>query len=246
MCTKTFFIAIMAMSLFAVQGYAQGARGHGGHHHSGHGGGHRTEKSYSGHSGSSSRGSYTTQHHGGVTRGGTNQGGNYNRQTPPPSTRQGYGSGHQSQSRGGSHHVAPPAPSHHGNHWRPTYHHHHNYHHHHHHCIFDSWSWYAWRGYSQRFIRHNVYNRYFDSMLGYYLWDSFDAPTRIDIGSMSFTRYQRSLKITIGNNISYLDLYQYYKVTYQVGTTYVQVIVDGGYANIYLYDEYGNSATYRL
>ena len=83
-------------------------------------------------------------------------------------------------------------------------------------------------------------------MLGYYLWDSFDAPTRIDIGTMSFTRHQGRLKIVIGSNVSYLDLHQYHTVTYQVGNTFVKVTTDEGYATLYLYDEYGNTATYRL
>jgi acetyltransferase-like isoleucine patch superfamily enzyme len=52
--------------------------------------------------------------------------------------------------------------------------------------------------------------------------------------------------ITIGNNVSYLSLYQYQRVTYQVENTYVEVTVNAGYATLYFYDEYGNTATYRL
>ena len=83
-------------------------------------------------------------------------------------------------------------------------------------------------------------------MLGYYLWDSFDSPTRIDIGTMSFTRYQGKLKVTTSGNVSYLDLYRYQKVTYQIDNTFVDVTTNGGYATLYFYDEYGNTATYRL
>ena len=221
MKVKALFVAIFAMSLFAVQGYAQGARGHAGH---GHGSRTRTERSDPpghGHS------------HGGYSNRGSTRSGSY---TPP---RQHHSHNHSY----GSHHVTPPRH----NNWRPMYNHHHSYHHHHHNCIFDSWSWYTWQGYTNRFIRHSLYhNRYFDSMLGYYLWDSFDSPTRIDIGTMSFTRYQGKLKVTTSGNVSYLDLYRYQKVTYQIDNTFVEVTTNGGYATLYFYDEYGNTATYRL
>ena len=138
---------------------------------------------------------------------------------------------------------------HHNNHgnWRPTFHHHHNYHHHHHRCVFDNWYWYSWGGYHNRFICHRHYHdRFFDSMLGYYLWGAFDAPTRLDIGNMTFTRYNSTLKIKIGYDYSYFDLYRYQKLRYQIGYTFVEVTINYGYATIYFYDEYGNSATYQL
>ena len=248
---KKLIIALLAVSLFAVQGYAQGARGHGGNHNGSHRGARTEHFRPSNGSSHHNRGSSA----GGTTRhGGNHHGGSSLRQGGHNHGGQSLGHGHGSSYHHGSH-YAPPPRNHHHNHnhwgyggsWRSSYHHHHNYHHHHHHCIFDSWAWYTWGGYTNRFIRHNHYhNRYFDSMLGYYLWDSFDAPTRIDIGSMSFTRYQSKLKITIGNNVSYLSLYQYQKVTYQVENTYVEVTVNSGYATLYFYDEYGNSATYRL
>jgi len=173
-----------------------------------------------------------------------------NRQAPQVQNTRPRQNGHVAPQRGyqAPHHRPTPPPSHHhyGG-YRPTFHHHHAHYHHHHNCIFDRWSWYSWGGYHNRFIRHGYYhNRYFDNMLGYYLWGSLNAPTRLDIGNMTFTRYNSTLKIRIGNDYSYLDLYRYQRIVYNVGYTTVEVTTSSGYATIYFYDEYGNTATYRL
>ena len=153
------------------------------------------------------------------------------------------------QSRGRSY-VRPYSPNlpHHYGSYRPIYRHHNNYYHHHHRCIFDSWSWYSWGGYRNRFIRHSYYhNRFFDSLLGYYLWGGLESPTRIDLGaSLSITRYNGRLKIFTGRNTTYLDLYRYQRVVYKVGYTTVEITTSYGYATIFFYDDYGNQATYRL
>ena len=144
---------------------------------------------------------------------------------------------------------SPSHSQHHNNYgrWAPTFHHHSRYHHHHYNCLFDSWYWFTWGGYHNRFICHRRYHdRYFDSLLGYYLWGAFDAPTRRDSGNMTFTRYNSTLKVKIGNNYSYLDLYRYQRIVYNVGFTTVEVTTNFGYATIYFYDDYGNTATYRL
>lgn len=72
------------------------------------------------------------------------------------------------------------------------------------------------------------------------------APTRIDIGDMSLTRYNNMLKIKIGNDCSYLDLYQNQTVIYKAGYTSISISTGNGYASIRFYDEYGNEATYSL
>ncbi|MCM1324417.1 MAG: hypothetical protein NC218_09835 [Acetobacter sp.] len=137
----------------------------------------------------------------------------------------------------------------------PRYHHHPAPHHHrpvpryyhHHYCAFDNWYWYSWGGYHNRYICHRHYrNRYFDSMLGYYLWGALNAPTRLDIGNMTLTRYNNTLKIQIGNQISYLDLYRSQNVVYKVGYTTVNITTGSGYTSIHFYDEYGNEASYTL
>lgn len=141
-------------------------------------------------------------------------------------------------------HIAPPPPH---RPWRPVFGHHHSYWHHRHHCYFNDWYWYSWGGYRHRFICHRLYhNRFFDSLLGYYLWGTLTAPTRLDIGNMSFTRYGNSLKIQAGSSVSYLDLYRHQTVSYTVNYTTVDVTTGNGSALIYFYDEYGNEATYRL
>ena len=145
------------------------------------------------------------------------------------------------------HNQHPPRREYHSPRPKPSFGHHHLYHHHTHRCIFDSWDWYIWGNYHNRFIRHMHYhNRFFDSLLGYYIWGSIDVPERIEIGNMSFTRYNDMLKIKIGNQYTYLDLYRYANVCYTIGYTTVNVVTSNGYATIYFEDDYGNTASYRL
>ena len=143
------------------------------------------------------------------------------------------------------HRLPPPPPPHRP--WRPIFYHHHSYLHHHYHCLFDNWYWYTWGGYHNRFICHRLYhNRFFDSLLGYYIWGALDAPTRLDIGNMTLTRYNSTLKIQIGASVSYLDLYRYQTAVYRSGYTSIEVSTGNGSALIRFYDEYGNEATYRM
>jgi hypothetical protein len=261
-------VALIAMMFFAVEGYAQrsersgGSRGHSP----------RVENRSSSRSSNYARtapqprnSSYSRQQ-AAPSRGSSYQRqGSYQRQSTvnqsrvsrPSSNRQASQvqntrprqNGHVAPQRGyqAPHHRPAPPSHHHYGAYRPTFHHHHAHYHHHHNCIFDRWSWYSWQGYHNRFIRHGYYhNRYFDNMLGYYLWGSLNAPTRLDIGNMTFTRYNSTLKIRIGNDYSYLDLYRYQRIVYNVGYTTVEVTTSSGYATIYFYDEYGNTATYRL
>ena len=142
-------------------------------------------------------------------------------------------------------HLPPPPPPHRP--WRPIFHHHHGLFHHHYNCIFNDWYWYRWGGYTNRFICHRLYhNRFFDSLLGYYIWGALDAPARLDIGDMTLTRYNSTLKVQIGSSVSYLDLYRYQTATYRSGYTYIEVSTGNGSALVRFYDEYGNEATYRL
>ncbi len=98
-----------------------------------------------------------------------------------------------------------------------------------------------------RFVCHRLYhNRFFDNLLGYYVWGTLTAPTRLDIGNISFTRYSDRLKIQVGSNITYLDMYCRQVINYTVGYTSVEVKTGNGCALVYFYDEYGNGATYRL
>lgn len=156
----------------------------------------------------------------------------------PPSGRNGY---HPPRHHG--YHQPPPPPRH----WQPQYRHHHQYHHHSHLCQFSDWYWYSWGGYRNRFICHRQYvNRYFDSMLGYYLWGTLNEPTRLDIGNMSFTRYGNTLKVQTGYDCVYMNVYDYREIRYHVEYTTVKVSTGHGYATICFYDEYGNEAIYRL
>ena len=282
MKNKIFFIALFAMMIFAVQGYAQRSERGGGGERSRP----RVERSTSNNRGRSSYRSSNssrrennyayTRSQNSQTRGNSQvqrpqRRENQNRQTTvrtqpqrrenvrnnnsqprrenvrrtSPQTRRENVRSHHDARRGNPHYSRPVAHHNHGH--RPHFGHHHSYHHHHHHCLFDNWYWYTWGSYHNRFICHRHYhNRFFDSLLGYYIWGSIDTPNRIDIGNMSFTRYNSSLRINIGGRYTYLNLYQYNNLTYTIGYTYVEVTTSNGYATIYFSDEYGNTAIYRL
>lgn len=224
-----YIIAIVAMMSTAVQGYAQGREGRGR--------GHRTEQrapqSRSGNrgsqpqsrSGNHNRGSQPqsrgNQNHGGYSRGhNAPQNRNHGHYTPPRHNNHGH------------HHHTPPPPRH--NHYR----------HHHHHCHFTDWCWYTWNGYANRYRYYR--NCYWDSFLGYYIYGSMSAPTRIDIGGMSLARYGNSLKIQNGSSVSYMDLWLSQTVSYSYNNTSIVITTGGGRANIRFYDAYGNSASYIL
>ena len=129
--------------------------------------------------------------------------------------------------------------------WRPVFGHHHGYLHHH--CYFNSWYWYTWGGYHNRFICHRLYhNRFFDSLLGDYIWGAINAPTKLEIGNMILTRYNITLKVQVGNSVSYLDLYRYQTVSFLAGYSSIEVTTGNGSALVRFYDDYGNEATYRL
>ncbi|MBQ2887017.1 MAG: hypothetical protein IJE43_25170 [Alphaproteobacteria bacterium] len=144
--------------------------------------------------------------------------------------------------------TPPPPPRHHSGH---NHHHHgylsHGHHHHHHHCIWDSWRYYSYGGYHNRFICHSYYrDRYFDSLLGYYLYGSFDRPTRLEIGGLSLEKYNGQLQIRNGSSYSYMSLWQNQSVSYTSSYTTVSITTGNGQAIIYFYDSYGNEATYVL
>lgn len=234
---KVLFIAVSAITLFAVQGYAQGARGRENH---GQNNKSRSERSYSRQT--KPKQEYRPQEK--------------PRQEKPKQT---YSLGNRPdrnapkrafnkppKRHGFDKPYAPPTPPKHQV-KKPVFKHHNNYRHHHYDCVFDTWSWFRWRGYSNRFIRHNRHlDRYFDAMLGYYLWGSFNAPTRIGIGAINFSRYRGYLNVSIGAKTSYVDLYFERRITFQEGYTSIEVITGDGYAIIHFYDDYGNSATYRM
>lgn len=241
---KLFFMAL-AMMLFAVQGYAQRERNE-------RSSSRRTTtstrvESRSSHSSSRQErtavcSSRTTPERTQVTRSNNER----VRQAAPQGRRQQGNVAPRHETRSYQpepprHRPAPRRPA-------PVFRHHHGYYHHHYHCAFDNWRWYSWGGYHNRFICHRLYhNRFFDSLLGYYLWGALDAPTRIDIGNITFTRYNNALRVRIGNNYcSDLDLYRYQRVQYTSGYTTINVSTGGGVATIRLYDEYGNDAVYYL
>lgn len=235
---KILFIVLTAMMLFAVQGYAQRESGN------------RRSTTERGHSARPQQRNYGTQ----PSRSNYRSQGQPSQRTErsqqpvrresyrqPPARNKGY---HPPQGRTGYHPAPPPPPV---RHWRPQYRHHYRYSHHPYTCLFNDWYWYSWGGYHNRFIRHRHYlNRFFDSMLGYYLWGTMNAPTRLDIGNMSFTRYNNLLKIQIGNEYVYINVYEPQQRSYSIGYTTVNITTGSGWATIRFYDEYGNEAIYRL
>ncbi len=234
---KFLFIAMSAIVLFAVQGYAQEARGREMQRYNTKT---RSEKSYS----SSQSQTRRDKSRPNYSRKGKPKQDNYRSDMPVGMP---YRPGVQQRN-----HVLkpysvtpPPQPQRKG--WKPEYKHHESYRHHHYDCVFDSWTWIKWRGYTNRFIRHMRYDdRYFDAMLGYYLWGDFEAPVRISVGDMVFERYFGQLKVSLKGKDYYFSLYQNQKLSFYAKDAFIDITTGKGFAKVHLYDEYGNSATYRL
>lgn len=97
--------------------------------------------------------------------------------------------------------------------------------------------------------RYSYYHgRYFDALLGLYLWGALDRPSKIQIEGLTFTRYDNRLKVINGTEpATYLDLYrrQTLRYSYKDGRT-IDVTTGGGYARITFYDSDGNQADYQL
>lgn len=273
---KVLFIITLLMMCLAVQGYAQDRQGHRGHRTEQQNKGERrsgysrsrennshrnreriaptkaTQRSHDRYNKEQNR----NNRHSGYSRSRENNNHRNYERTTPQRTRDSYqhsSSNRKHDGRGDRSRYTPP-PKHHGSphHYRkpappPRYRHHHNFYHHSHHCHFADWYWYNWGGYRNRFICHRHYhNRFFDSMLGYYLWGALNAPERLDIGGLSLTRYNSLLKIQNNREYSYIDLYTSQTILYQVGNTMVEISAGNGYATIRFYDEYGNDAVYTL
>ncbi len=275
MKAKFFLIALSAMMLFAVQAYAQRGERHEGRSRSNARVEHRssrpaTRSSSVARPAQTRRSSAVSRNQSDARRSSTPQNRGTERRSSATTSRS---STHRNAAvaprRSESHSVAPrsanrqhgratsrnrsydrrPAAPRHAphRHYEPVFHHHHGYYHHSYHCRFNDWYWYTWGGYSNRFICHRLYrDRFFDNLLGYYLWGAINAPTRLDIGDITFTRYNETLKVRNGYDTSYLDLYRYQTVRYISGYTTVDVSTGGGFADIRFYDEYGNEANYRL
>ncbi|MBR5598447.1 MAG: hypothetical protein IKW39_00235 [Alphaproteobacteria bacterium] len=237
------FIIVLSMMLFAVQGYAQRA-------------GVRENRSRTEQRHNSS--------HNRVTPPQAQRNSSYTRENPRQQSTAPSRDAYQQRSverryennaPGGRSSISQPPPrsqrsdthiNNYGMH-RPIYGHNIHHHHYHYKCVFDRWDWYIWGTYHNRFIRHSYYHdRYFDSLLGYYLWGALDNPTRIIIGNFSIKYKNYGLKVSYGDKHTYLDLYCNQKVTYKVGNTYIEITTNYGHANVYIYDEYGNSASYNI
>lgn len=109
---------------------------------------------------------------------------------------------------------------------------------------FSTWDWYVYGGYRYMYYR----NCYFNALLGCYLYDSLEQPSKIRIEGLTFTRYDDRLQVKNANEpVTYLDLYrnQTLKYTYKDGRT-IYVSTGSGYATISFYDRNGNHAEYEL
>ncbi len=176
---------------------------------------------------------------------------NATRVSPQTSTR----TGSSYVSRNTIHKASPQRAAHRGKiiFSGPNYRHHNSFYYYHgrryyqRYCIFDNWLWYSYRGWNDRFIRHSYYaDRYFDNLLGYYIYGNITQPTKLIIGSLEITRKGNSLILKNGSSYSSLDLRQSQAFSYIIENTTVYIETGSGYANIYFTDEFGNEASYQL
>ena len=145
----------------------------------------------------------------------------------------------------GHHSPPPPKPRHGGGHHAPYFRHSHNYHHHH--CTFEAWAWVAFLDYQYRFVRHSYYaDRFFDTMLGCYLYGSLRTPNKILVGNTLLHRYSDYISVRCNNKVDCYYVYTDTHVMYHVGNNTVDLLVGGGYVTVTIYDNYGNESTYYL
>ena len=241
---KIFIITILVMGLFAVQGYAQRERGGSGRSYRVERPMHRNMQPVRSPRSAVQRNSPMFRN-GSSYRSGTPR---HQEQYRPARPRANIHHPDALQYRrplsGHYHRHTPPPPN---RPWQPFFRHHHGFWHYHYPCRFNDWYWYRWGGYYNRFICHRWYqDRFFDNLLGYYIWGTIDDPMRLEIGNMILTRYQNRLKIQSGSSVSFLDLYRHQTVCYSVGYTNIEVTTGNGSALVRFYDDYGNEATYCL
>lgn len=241
---KIFIITIWVMGLFAVQGYAQRERGGSGRNHRVERPVHRNMQSVHSPRSSVQRNSPMFRNRSSYRPGISRQREQYWQARPRGNVHRADALQYRRPPSGHYRRRMPPPPN---RIWHPVFRHHHGFRHYHHHCHFSNWYWYRWGGYYNRFICHRWYrDRFFDSLLGYYIWGTIDAPTRLEIGDMILTRYDGRLKVQIGNNVSYFDLYRTQTICYKSGYTSIEVTTGNGSALVRFYDDYGNEATYCL
>ncbi|MBO5039096.1 MAG: hypothetical protein J6C85_06570 [Alphaproteobacteria bacterium] len=109
---------------------------------------------------------------------------------------------------------------------------------------FSTWDWYMYGGYRYMYYK----NCYFNALLGCYIYDSLERPSKVKIEGLTFTRRNNRLKVKNGTEpVTYLDLYrrQTLRYTYQDGRT-IDVSTGNGYATITFYDRNGNQVEYEL
>ena len=138
-----------------------------------------------------------------------------------------------------------PKPRHGGGYHAPYFKHSH--HHHHYDCTFEKWAWVTFLDYQYRFVRHSYYaDRFFDTMLGCYLYGNLLTPNKILVGNTLLHRYSDYISVRCNNKVDCYYVYTDTRVMYQVGNNTIELLVGGGYVTITIYDNYGNEATYYL
>ena len=112
---------------------------------------------------------------------------------------------------------------------------------------FDVWMWVSFMNYHRRFICDSRYaNRYFDTVLGYYIYGALDAPSELVIGKLSLSRYNNFLSVISDGRARSYNVYNSHRLNYVVGYKNVDILIKNGIVVITIFDELGNSATYYM
>lgn len=251
---KFMFVIALAMMVFAVEGYAQ-------RQYDGRGGSSQSSRGFV------SRSSVSQQRNSGTVQNGRNSAQRYQRsygskprkivsskedsyRNRNNNARYRGASGHHSEVRHhqGTHHQTGHRHGHQVSgygHYKPHFSHgskHYQYQ-----CAFDVWRWVTYLDYHRRFVCNSYYaNHYFDTMLGYYVYGSLDAPTRIQIGKLELKRYNSYLGTCNNGYYKSYSVNNPAHITYTVGYKTVDIVIEGGVVRIEIYDEFGNSAVYYM
>ena len=114
-------------------------------------------------------------------------------------------------------------------------------------CNFNVWRWVSYLDYHRRFVCHaNYVDRYYDTMLGYYVYGTLQTPKSIVVGRLELKRSNTYLSTCNDGYYKSYHVYEPAHLVYNAGYRTVDVTVGEGLIIVNMFDDRGNSATYYL
>ena len=114
-------------------------------------------------------------------------------------------------------------------------------------CRFDTWSWYYFCEYPQRFKQNNTNkNEYFDLLLGYYVHGRMCDPVALEIGDCLIYENKDYLVIETSDKVILKHMFETDLDYLYFGNLKVVINTRSGRSIIQIRDNLGNVATYDM